>query len=167
MKTDDTGRAGFSRIARGLSDLFEFLADLEQGETPRRGRREKNGMVVEYSFGKRGLGEAVEERGAAPPREAPPPAKRRRKAAAAEVSEPVTDVFDEPDEVVVLFELPGITRTQIRCRRDGDLLMLEAKSAERHYRKEVPIEAKLAATAPQQRLRNGILEVRLAKQKGR
>ena len=166
MKTDDAGRAGFSRIARGLADLFEFLSDLEPGETPRRGRREKNGMVVEYSFGKRGLGEDADERAAAPPREAPPAAERRHKPAAAEISDPVTDLFDEPDEVVVLFELPGITRNQVRCRLDGDILTLEAKSGERHYRKEVLIEAKLAATTPQQRLRNGILEVRLAKQNG-
>ena len=163
MSSDDTGRAGFSRIARGLADLFEFLSDLEQGETPRRGRREKDGKVVEYSFSRRTLAGAAEERAAAAPRDAPPQARRRHTPSAAEVIEPVTDVFDEPDEIVVLFELPGVTRRQIQCRLDGDILLIEAKSAERHYHKEVLIEAKLAADAPRLRFRNAILEVRLAK----
>jgi hypothetical protein len=54
---DDTGRAGFTKIARGLSDLFNFLSELDEGKQPRRGTREKNGMIIEYSFGKRTLAE--------------------------------------------------------------------------------------------------------------
>ena len=57
---DVTGAAGFTKIARGLSDLFNVLADFDQ--LPRRGRHEKDGRVMEYSFGTRTLDEAARER---------------------------------------------------------------------------------------------------------
>jgi HSP20 family protein len=162
MSKEDTGAAGLTRIARGLSELFGFLAALDDGRGPRRGRHEKDGMVIEYSFGKRSLG--GEEEGAAEAQPAPPPrprgaAKPRRR----EIIEPVTDLFDEPEEVVILFELPGTMPRDVRCALDGDVLELEAKGRGRLYRKEMRIEPKLAAGEPQLRLRNGILEVRLAK----
>jgi HSP20 family molecular chaperone IbpA len=72
-------------------------------------------------------------------------------------------MFDEPTEIVLLFELPGIERKDIRCILDGDILLLEAKTGERLYRKETLIEDKLAAGAPQLNLHNGVLEVRLSK----
>ncbi len=163
MKSDDTGAAGFAKIARGLSDLFNFLAELDDGKGPRRGRREKDGMVIEYSFGKRTLAEEGEEPEAETSRVRPAKPRRAAKPSGIEVLEPVTDMFDEPGEVVILFELPGVARKDIHCVLDGDILLLEAKTGERLYRKETLIEPKLAPAAPRLRLRNGILEVRLAK----
>ena len=46
---------------------------------------------------------------------------------------------------MLLFELPGVERKDIRCILDGDILLLEAKTGERLYRKETLIEEKLAA----------------------
>ena len=158
-----TGAAGFAKIARGLSDLFNVLVDFD--ELPRRGRHEKDGRVIEYSFGARTLGEAAgEKRGAEGPstRSATTP-RRAAKKSALEVVEPVTDVFDEQDEIVLLFELPGVERKAIRCIVDGDILLLEAKAEDRLYRKETLIEEKLAAGSPRLNLRNGVLEVRLSK----
>lgn len=166
MSKDDTGPAGFAKIARGLSDLFDFLAELDDSKLPRRGRHEKGGMVVEYSFGKRTLGEDASEGAGAPspePRSATP--RRRARPTGLEVLEPVTDVFDEPDEVVLLFELPGVSRKDIHSVLDGDIFLVEARTGERLYRKEVFIDAKLGEQPPHLHLRNGILEVRLAKQK--
>ncbi len=165
-KEDETGRAGFTKIARGLSDLFNFLSELDDGQQPRRGTREKNGMIIEYSFGKRTLAEGEPERDAEMPPENPAAARRRSaKPSGLEVLEPVTDMFDEPDEVVLLFEVPGVARKDIHCVLDGDIVLLEAKTGERLYRKEILVEAKLAAASPRLRLRNGVLEARLTKQK--
>jgi HSP20 family protein len=158
-KEDETGRAGFAKITRGLSDLFNFLSELDDSRQPRRGTREKDGMIIEYSFGKRTLAEGEPERTAEPPR------RRSAKPSGLEVLEPVTDMFDEPDEVVLLFEVPGVTRKDIHCVLDGDILLLEAKTGERLYRKEILIEPKLAAAAPRLHLRNGVLEARLTKLK--
>src|SRR5712692_6563731 len=110
-KDDETGRNGFAKITRGLSDLFNFLSELDENKLPRRGTREKNGMIIEYSFGKRTLAEGEPERAAEPPPEKPATARRRSaKPSGIEMLEPVTDMFDEPDEVVLLFEVPGVAR---------------------------------------------------------
>ena len=58
-KDDAGGAAAFTKIARGLSDLFTVLSDFEH--LPRRGRHEKDGKVFEYSFGTRTLREAAGE----------------------------------------------------------------------------------------------------------
>ncbi len=167
-KGHDTGIGGFGRISRGLSDLFDFLSELDDSKLPRRGTREKDGMIIEFSFGKRTLaGDEDEPERAAEPRPASHEKTRRQRAkpSGIEVFEPVTDMFDEPDEVVLMFEVPGVARKDIRCVLDGDILLLEAKTGERLYRKEILIEAKLAEAAPHLRLRNGVLEARLAKLK--
>ena len=160
-KDDVSGGAAFTKIARGLSDLFTVLSDFEH--LPRRGRHEKDGKVFEYSFGSRTLGEAAGEEEPADDepvvREAP---RREPKRTAVEVLEPVMDMFDEPGEVVFLFELPGIERKDIRCVLDGDILLLDAKTGERLFRKETLVEAKVEGK-PTLKLRNGVLEVRIAK----
>lgn len=163
-KDDTTGPGGLSEIVRRLGDLFDHLAEVDDGRTPHRGRREKNGMVVEYSFGKRTVGEARQPREEPPPETEETPRRRSAKPSALAVLEPVTDVFDEPDEVLILYELPGVSRKDIRCVLDGDILLLDAKTGGRLYRKETLIEPPLAPGEPVLRLRNGILEVRLAKQ---
>ncbi len=171
MTTSDDatkGAAGFAKIAERLADLFGILAELDESKLPRRGRREKDGLVMEYSFGKRSLDEAARARrgGAAEePTEKPTEVRPRRAAKPADldVLEPVTDMFDEPEDVVLLFELPGVERSDIRCLLDGDILLLEAKTGQRLYRKETLIEAPLAEGEPRLALRNGVLEVRLKK----
>jgi HSP20 family protein len=165
-KDDQTGAAGFAKIARGLSDLFNVLSDFDQ--LPRTGRHEKDGKVMEYSFRTRTLDESAgggEEGEAAQPRARPAKAPRRAgRPTGTEMIEPVTDMFDEPGEIVLLFEMPGSEAKDIRCVLDGDILLVEGKSGNRLYRKETLIEAPLAPGAPRQTLRNGVLEVRLSKQ---
>jgi len=121
-------------------------------------------MIIEYSFGKRTLVEDETGHAGEPPPDKPETVRRRSaKPSGLEMLEPVTDMFDEPDEVVVLFEVPGVARKDIHCVLDGDILLLEAKTGERLYRKEILIEPKLAEAPPRLRLRNGVLEARLAK----
>jgi HSP20 family protein len=119
---------------------------------------------MEYSFGTRTLDEAREARAPEEPStRAEPSPQRAAKKSSLEVLEPVTDVFDEQDEFVALFELPGVERKDLRCILDGDILLLEAKTGDRLYRKEILIEEKLAPGSPRLNLRNGVLEVRLSK----
>lgn len=164
-RDDTTGTAGLAKIARGLSDLFNVLSEFDQ--LPRSGRHEKDGRVMEYSFRKRTLGEAAGEEEAPQDtvvRSRPSP-RRAAKPSSLEILEPVTDTFDEADEIVMLFELPGVERKDVRCILEGDILLVEARTGERLYRVETLIEAELAAEAPRLNLHNGVLEVRLSKQK--
>ncbi|WP_315765541.1 MULTISPECIES: Hsp20/alpha crystallin family protein [unclassified Bradyrhizobium] len=162
---DTTGVAGLTKIARGLSDLFNVLSEFDQ--LPRRGRHEKDGRVMEYSFNTRTLREAAGERSEPEeePQRAEAPRRRAPKPSSLDLLEPVTDIFHEADEIVILFELPGVERKDVRCLLDGDILLLEARTGERLYRKEMLIEEKLAGGTPQISLRNGVLEVRLTKSK--
>ena len=73
------------------------------------------------------------------------------------------DMFDEAGEIVFLFELPGAERKDIRCVLDGDILLLDAKAGERLYRKETLVTESKVDGKPHLKLRNGVLEVRLAK----
>ena len=120
--------------------------------------------MFEYSFGTRTLREAAGEEEPAEDEPVVREAPRRRepKRTSVEVLEPVMDVFDEPGEIVFLFELPGVERKDIRCLLDGDILLLDAKTGERLYRKETLVEAKVEGS-PHLKLRNGVLEVRIAK----
>lgn len=173
-KEDTTGSAGLGEIVRRLSDLFDHLVELKEGDAPQHGRREKNGMVFEYSFGRRTAAEARDARGGGPrPRPSEPPhaqagrtaAPRTTKPSGTAIMEPVTDIFDEPDEIQLLFELPGVARKDIHCVLDGDILVVEATAGERRYRKETLIETPLANEEPHLTMRNGVLQVRLKKQK--
>ncbi len=170
MSKDESGAGPLGRISLGLSDLFNVLAELDDSKLPTRGRREKDGMVIEYSFGKRTLADRAGERDADEASDTaeqtsaqPKPARRRARPSELEMLEPVTDIFDEPDEILLLFELPGVGERDIRCLLDGDILLLEAKAEGRLYRKEVLIETPLRPGAPKRRLQNGVLEVRLQK----
>lgn len=165
MSGDDDGTGGFGKIARGLAELIKVLTEADKtGTLPRHGRREKDGFVVEYSLGKRVLDESAAERPEPEAQRRSRSTQRPAKPTQLEMREPVIDFFDEPDEVVVLYELPGVERKNIHYRLAGDILLLEARTDDRLYRKETLIEAKLAQGAPRARLRNGVLELRLAKQ---
>jgi HSP20 family molecular chaperone IbpA len=168
MAKNDDETSGFSKITGGLTDLINLLVDLDKGgDLPHRGRREKNGVVVEYSVGRRTASGTRDE---TPPHEparskpARPAAQRTAKRTDIEVVEPVTDVFDEAEEMVFLFELPGVALSSVHCSLHGDILLLDAKSESRLYRKEALIEAALTGDPPSLRLHNGVLEVRLKKQ---
>ena len=82
----------------------------------------------------------------------------------AEVREPLVDVFDEEQEIVVVAELPGVGEGEIRIEVKDDILSLEA-SGEHKYAKEILLPAPVdAATLHAKRAyKNGILELRLKK----
>ncbi len=81
----------------------------------------------------------------------------------ADVREPLVDVFDEDEEVVVVAELPGVGEGEIEIDVRDDILSLET-TGERKYAKEVLLPDDVDATSLQQTYRNGILELRLKKE---
>ncbi|NJL34978.1 MAG: Hsp20/alpha crystallin family protein [Chloroflexaceae bacterium] len=87
----------------------------------------------------------------------------RTSSAAPEAREPLVDVFDEGDEILVIVELPGVSMADIRIELNEDVLALET-TGERRYVKEILLPAAVDTTMLQQTYRNGILEVRLHRQ---
>lgn len=80
-----------------------------------------------------------------------------------EEREPITDVFDEKENVVVIAEMPGINEEAISLDLKDDILEIEAVSKDRKYHKEVLLPAKVKAENLTSSYTNGILKVVIKK----
>lgn len=81
----------------------------------------------------------------------------------ADTREPITDVFDEGDDVLVIVELPGVREEDIRVTADGDTFEIAAATGARKYRQKARLPAQVDPDSLTSSYRNGILEVRIAK----
>ncbi|TXT53722.1 MAG: hypothetical protein BAJATHORv1_120017 [Candidatus Thorarchaeota archaeon] len=77
--------------------------------------------------------------------------------------EPLVDVIEEADEIVVVAELPGVERDEIKVRIKGQALTIHVDNPSRPYHKEIRLPSKVQKDAARSAIRNGILEVRLKK----
>ena len=80
-----------------------------------------------------------------------------------EVREPITDVFDEKEEIKVYAEMPGVNEKDIKLDLKGDILDISAQSGERKYHKEVLLPTKVKSETLTSSYKNGILEVKIEK----
>jgi HSP20 family protein len=76
---------------------------------------------------------------------------------------PITDVFDEKEEIVVMAEMPGVSEEGISLDLKGDILEIKAVNGHRSYYKEVLLPSKVKPDAITSNYRNGVLEVRIKK----
>ena len=83
-----------------------------------------------------------------------------------DVREPLVDVFDEGDHVLVVIELPGVSATDVKLDAKDDILVLAAEGRHRKYAKEILLPGPVDAASLRQSFQNGILEVRLNKATG-
>lgn len=83
-----------------------------------------------------------------------------------EIREPLIDLFDEPDHVLIVAEVPGIIQEDVRLELHEDILALAAERGEKKYRKEVLLPAVFSPDRMSFTCRNGVLEIKLAKDKG-
>jgi len=80
----------------------------------------------------------------------------------ADVREPLVDLFDEGQEIVIVAELPGVGEEEIHVEVQDDILSLET-TGERKYAKEVLLPEAVETATLRKTYRNGILELRLKK----
>jgi HSP20 family protein len=169
---DIVGAGGFAGIVdalRGLvtqlSQAAEAAKQATEGATPEEAQHTRTfsvggkeaKMVFGYTLRMGQDGVSAEPFGDVP--EAPTrPASPQ--AAAAPARQPIVEMFEEGNAVVVVAELPGADPEGITCRVDGAHLLIET-SGERRYRKELTLPVSVRAEGLSQSFRNGILEVRL------
>jgi HSP20 family protein len=79
------------------------------------------------------------------------------------VSEPLVDVFDEGNSVIVIAELPGVEASDIHLEVKDDILDLKAEGERRKYRKEVLLPTLADPQSLTSSYKNGILEIKLLK----
>ncbi|MEI6276439.1 MAG: hypothetical protein WCP08_10640 [Prolixibacteraceae bacterium] len=80
-----------------------------------------------------------------------------------EEREPITDIFYEEDEIIVIAEMPGIEEGDIKIELKEDILEISAVNTSRTYRKEILLNAKVQQSKLSHKFINGILEIRMIK----
>ncbi len=157
------GKVSFGGLFKGLGTLIDLAATVaEKGEEIRK-EGEIRGLPKEakgvYGFTVRTMGgkPVVESFGNV--KDTP------RGPVVEEVREPMVDVFDEKDHVLVVAEMPGVEKEHIRLDINGETLSLKAEDKERKYQKEVPLPSAVDPATLAYSYKNGILEVTVAKKK--
>ncbi len=73
--------------------------------------------------------------------------------------EPLADVFDEPGQLVITAELPGVSQEQVKVTVENGVLHLHAAGHHRLYTKGLALPCVVKADQLKFSCRNGILEV--------
>lgn len=81
-----------------------------------------------------------------------------------EVREPMVDVFEEGDHLLLVAEMPGIGKKDLNIGIIDDILTLAAEHGDIKYRKEVLLPGKFCKKGMQLSVTNGVVEIKLRKQ---
>jgi HSP20 family protein len=155
---------GFGGLLRGLGDLVEKLAELaDKGEelsrtgefSTEKGLKGVYGFSVKVASG--GEGVKVEPFGNIA-RD-----KATGQSVVHEIREPMVDLFEETDHVLVVAEMPGIGPDDVRVELREDVLLISAEKGDKKYRKEVLLPRSFSRETMRVSCQNGILQVRFAK----
>jgi len=82
-----------------------------------------------------------------------------------ETIEPLIDVIEEENEVLVVAELPGVDKDKIKVRATENKVIIRAENSKKYY-KEIELPAKVDPASAKASYRNGVLEIKLRKEKG-
>ena len=154
---------GFGSLFKGIGNLFDLVSKMaEEGKEEYTQTGEIVGLGDKargvYGFSvKMGLGgkPVIEQFGNIKATE--------KGAVVAEVREPIVDVFDEGEKLVVIAELPGVEEGDIHLEVKDDILDLSAEAKDRKYSKEVLLPSTVDAGSMESSYKNGILEIKLRK----
>ena len=161
----EEGVMGMSGFFGGLGTLLEKLGELaETGDELRktgeiRGKDDKLrgvfGFNIKVGLGNEGL--KIEPFGNVRKD------KETGRPVVHEVREPMVDVFDEQDHVLLVAEMPGVADKDVSVEIKDDIVVIAAARGDTKYRKEVLLPRSFTAAQMSHTCRNGILEIKLAK----
>ena len=84
-----------------------------------------------------------------------------------EEKEPLVDVLDDKTEVVIITELPGVEKEDIKLNVTELSLRITVDTPDRSYYKKLYLPAKVQRNSVQKSYKNGVLEIRLKKAGGK
>ena len=164
------GEPGLGGFLGNLSTLIEQLGELAEKGEELKGLKEfgdRGGLNGVYGFTIKTNRGGDREPGQGPVKVEPfGNVRKDRKTGRVkvhEVLEPMVDVFEEPDHVLVIVELPGVGEQDITLELNDDLLTIVAQGGTKKYRKELLLPAAFRDSQMTRTCRNGVLEVRLTK----
>lgn len=79
------------------------------------------------------------------------------------VREPMVDLFNEEDHVLVVAEMPGIGKDEVCLNVTGDILILSAEKDDIQYYKEIKFPVEIVKENMVLAVKNGVVEIRLKK----
>ena len=153
----------------GLTNLLEKLGELAEkgqelresgtigGLDPEGKVRGVYGFTIRTGLGDKEPGIKVEPFGNVRPD------KRTGQTVVHEMREPMVDIFEETDHVLLVAELPGISDDDIALELRDDILVITASKGKKKYRKEVLLPGVFQAENMSRSCRNGVLELRFKK----
>jgi len=165
-KTSDGGfELGLGGMLKGFGDLVEKLGELAKaGETlSQTGEIQGPGKEVKGIYGftvKVGLGD---DRPRVEPFGNIRKDRESGRTVVQEVREPVVDIFEEEDHVLVLAEMPGVSAEDVNITVEDDLLTISAARGDKKYRKEVLLPASTTKEKTHVTCNNGVVEIRCQK----
>jgi HSP20 family protein len=165
---DKGGEAGPGGFLGGLSNLLEKLTELaEKGQELRAsgdlgGAGEKLRGVYGFTI-RTGLGGDREGGMKVEPFGNVRRDERTGRTVVHEFREPVVDVFEEADHVLVVAELPGVGAEDVRLSLQDDVLTVTAEHGDKKYRKEVHLPAVPSEGRMSHACHHGVLEIKIGK----
>ncbi len=158
------GKVKLGNIFENLGKLVDFAEKLKtagdeirkEGEFTIPGKKEVKGV---YGFSVR-MG--LDRNGASRPVVEPfgNIKKTPKGAIVDETREPLVDVFDEPDGIHIVAEMPGIEGGEIQCEVKGDVVILNGG---KRYSKEIVLSSPVEAEPVEKNYKNGVFELKLKK----
>lgn len=162
-KTTEGGfELGIGGILKGLGDLVEKLGDLAEtgDQLSKSGEIRGAGKEVKGIYGftvKVGLGD---DRPHVEPFGNIRKDRESGHSVVQEVREPMVDVFEEEDHVLIVAEMPGISVEDVQIAVEDDLLTVTAGHGDKKYRKEILLSASFAREKMQVTCNNGVVEIK-------
>ena len=153
---------GLGGIFKGLGDLLDVLSDMSEsgeeevtrtGEFKVKGLGEKGRGVYGVSI-RTGIGGIPQVQRFGNIRSS------KEGAVVADVREPLVDVFEEEQEIVVVAEMPGVAEDEVVIEIHDDVLSLTT-TGDRKYEKEIVLPAAVDGASVKKSFNNGILELRM------
>jgi HSP20 family protein len=156
-------KTGLEGLFGGFTDLLEKLGDLaEKGET-----LHKSGTLHGSSDDVKGVfGFTVKVGGLGDKGPKVEPFGNIRKdestgeSVVQEMREPMVDLFEEKDHLLVVAEMPGISAIDVKIDVKGDLLTIMAEKNKKKYRKEVLLPKSYSREKMEITCNNGMLEIK-------
>ena len=133
------GKISFGGLFKGLGNLIDLASKLSEEGV------EKKGEIRGLPKGAKGVyGFSIRTLAGKPLIESFGNIKETAKGPVVEeVREPMIDVFDEQDHILVIAELPGVSENEIKIEVAGDILNLIASDKDRKYAKEILLPGKV------------------------
>jgi HSP20 family protein len=159
----NVGKFSLGGIFQGLENIIDLVSKMEEtgeGEVNREEAFTSPSGRVNAVYGisvKTGLGgkSTIEPFGNVKKTSKGPVVEEER--------QPLVDIFDEKDHILVIAELPGIEEGHISTTVKGDILTLSAANGDRKYYKEVVLPKDIDADTLRRKYKNGVLEIRMNK----